>query len=162
MPRYAPLITLDEFKQICQTKLKIGSDEFDIYELPKKIEKDLSKLNFDFENYCIGNAHPSYLKYPSDHSGFWNYPCGYETLENGLPVLFVNAGGDWETPICFCIYFDGKDLRGYIPSDGNCYNKKEKCAYGSEDEPLEEDQQPQQQGEPDKIRIDVMNRIIIK
>ena len=166
MSRKAPIISLDELKKLCREKLAIGTEDFDPYEnFTSKINDDLKKVNFDFENWNIGNADPSFERYPSDHSGFCNYPVGYETLPNGLPVLFVNAGGDWECPICFCIYWDGKTLRAYIPDEGNFWNRKEKCAYGSEAEPTEEDDEIAENGkeaDPDLIRQDVMNRIEIK
>jgi hypothetical protein len=161
MARFATIVTLEEFKGLCRTKLGVGTDEFDPYELPSKIQSDLNKVQFDCENYCIGNADPSYERFPTDHQGYLDYPCGYETLENGLPVLFVNAGGDWETPICFVIYWSGKEMRAYIPSEGNCWNKKEKCAFGSDDEDEDSDED-EMQGYPDLIRSDVMNRIQLK
>lgn len=165
MPRFAPIISMEEFKTKCDKTLQIHSEDgFNPYDnLPNQVEKDISKVEFDFENWCIGNADPSYEKYPTDHEGYANYPVGYQTLPNGLPVLFVNAGGDWEYPICFCIYWDGKKLRGYVPTDGNVFNKKEKCAYGSEDDYDDEaDQDELPDGDPEKIYNDVMNRIQIK
>jgi len=166
MSRFATKITLDELKSKLEKYL--GGEEYweFPYNLPNKIiESDLAKVNFDFENWDVGNASQNYDEYPTDHQGFNGYPCGYEVLENGMPVLFVNAGGDWECPICFCIYWDGKALRGYIPKDGNVYNVKEKCAYGSEesgnfDEDTDIDDKPN--GDPVKIRLDVMSRIQIK
>jgi hypothetical protein len=166
MSRFTEIITLDKFKDICRQKLGVGTDEFDPYEFPETIVKDLAKVNFDFENWNIGDASPKYEKYPSDHKGFAGYPCGFKVLDNGMPALFVNAGGDWEHPICFCIYWDGKKLRAYIPSDGNVYNKKEKCAFGSE-----EDMEDYEDSEfflnkpsvdPEKIFQDVMGRIKVK
>jgi hypothetical protein len=160
MSRHAKLISLEKFKEL--TRELINDEEFP-YNFPPKIEKDLSKVNFDFENYNLGKADPMYEEeYDSDFNGYCGYPCGYEILPNGLPVLFVNAGGDWENPICFVIYYDGKELRAYIPSDGNIWNKKEKCAYGSEDnidDDFDFDNLPE--GNPELIRNDVMNRIKI-
>lgn len=160
MARYSQKLSLEEFKTKCDNILKINDKAkgFDPYEFSATIIKDLSKVTFDFENYNIGNADPNYEKYPSDYSGFNGYPCGYHVLENGLPVLFVNAGGDWEIPICFCLYWDGKKMRGYIPTDGNVYNVKEKCAYGSE----EDDEENKPEGNPEKIFKDIINRIQIK
>ena len=161
MARYAKIIDLDYFKGLCSTDLGVGTDEFDIYELPEVIQKDIGKIQFDFENYDIGNADPSFEQYPTDHQGYNGYTVGYEVLSNGLPVLFVNAGGDWELPICFCIYYDGKKLRGYVPTEGNVFNVEQKCAYGSEDEE-DENEQEYPQGDPEKIRADIVNRIKIK
>ena len=165
MSRFATIITLDEFKSKCKDKLGIGTEDFDMYDMLEsfpKIEKDLSKIQSDFENWNIGNADPSYEKYPSDHQGYNGYPCGYEVLENGMPILFVNAGGDWECPICFCIYWDGSSMRAYIPKDGNVYNVKEKCAFGSEEDADYDDETEHPNGDPAKIRLDVMKRIQIR
>ena len=165
MSRTAKLITLDEFKKRIEKLVDSGGFPYD---LPKKIEDDLAKVNFDWENYNMGEADPCYKEeYASDYNGFAGYPCGYEVLDNGLPVLFVNAGGDWEHPICFVFYFDGKTMRAYIPTDGNIYNKKEKCAYGSEEScELPEDLEATDGEYPDcdaeAIRRDVINRIKIE
>jgi hypothetical protein len=156
MSRFAPIISLSEFKKLCETKLKIGEEEFYDFEFEnRKITNDLSKVNFDTENFTIGNADES-----NPGSCFANYPCGYEVLENGLPVLFANAGGDWEHPICFCFYFDGKTMRAYIPSRGNVWNKEEKCAFGSDG--YDWTNKPELVCDPDEIRKDIMNRIKIR
>jgi hypothetical protein len=162
MARKAVLITIDELKEKCEDILNIKSEEFDPYEnFTELIQKDLSKINFTFENWGFGGAeyvhNPAYISSCESHIG---YETGYKTLENGLPVLFGTGGGDWEEPISFCIYWDGKNLRAYIPKKGNVYNKKEKCAYGSEEigEVVEETEET-----PDiqLIREDIMNRIKI-
>jgi len=116
-------------------------DEFP-YNLSSRIQKDLSKINFDFEN------------------------CDLEEYIDGLiPVALFQAGGDWEHPVVFCLYWDGKQLRGYIPKDGNVYNEKEKCAYGSEEDDsncLPAEQFEKLKFDYDKIRADIANRIKIK
>ena len=146
MPRLAPIITLDELKE----KLKpiLGNEEFP-YEMPEKLTKDISKVEFDFENYEY------------EGNGFMNYPCGFRVLPNGLPVLFVNAGGDWEVPICFIIYWDGKSVRGYIPTKGNLFNQKEMCAYGSELNPDDDFDYEKLKSNEGEIIEDIMNRIQI-
>lgn len=91
----------------------------------KKIEKDLSKFNFDGENYTTSKE------------DYWKHEetlLGINTLENGLTFLGCIAGGDWEYPVFFIIYWDGKALRGYIPTYGNCVNLDFKTAFGSEGE----------------------------
>ena len=40
-------------------------------------------------------------------------------------------GGDWEIPVLFFIYWDGKKFRGYIPTKGNTFNRKEKRSLGN-------------------------------
>jgi hypothetical protein len=85
--------------------------------LTSKVEKDLKKVDFDTENL--------------DAEGFTL--TGFQTLDNGFTFLGIHAGGDWEQPIFFIIYWDGKELRGYIPEDGNVYNTKTKTAFGNDD-----------------------------
>lgn len=94
----------------------------------EKIKDDLDKVKFDWENfYCDkSNNDPS----NNDYSvmGIW-------TTVSGIPVLGCMAGGDWEHPVYFVIYPENKTtLRGYIPKEGNTWNKKTKTAYGSEEE----------------------------
>lgn len=55
----------------------------------------------------------------------------------GIPVLPLCAGGDWEIPLCFFIYYDGKKLRAYIPTYGNTYNTKTMSAFGNSEEDYE-------------------------
>jgi hypothetical protein len=43
-------------------------------------------------------------------------------------------GGDWEEPILFMVYWDGKTFRGYIPERGNQYNRDTKGALGNNEE----------------------------
>lgn len=113
-------ITKTEF--LLKVKELMEDDEFP-YDLPQQILKDLSKVQFDFENYTEFD----------DDEGFCNgkYPVGYRKLVDDFHVFFVNAGGDWEFPICFIFYWDGGKLRAYIPADGNAWNKEENCAYGN-------------------------------
>jgi hypothetical protein len=152
MKRTAIITTLEEFKNICTKKLG-DLQSLDPYELPSHIEKDLKKVNFDMENFSINDP-------------YVGYPCGFEILENGLPVLFANAGGDWEFPICFCFYWDGKQIRAYIPNEGNVYNKTEKCAFGSEEEMEDYENSEffknQPEPSPSQIRRDIIERITIK
>ena len=124
------------------------------------IVKDLSKVNVDFEN--------------TDYIGEYEMP-GTESLDrfemigNGaaaFPVAWCACGGDWENPLVFVLYIghEGK-LRGYIPKDGNVYNKKEKAAYGNnDDDPSWEDNpdDPLLQFDVTKLRNDVAHRIVVE
>lgn len=154
MSRKAPLISLPDFKTICERKLfDDGVLDNDLLLSYHKVNEDLSKIEFDWENY-------------EWEVGYNRYPCGYEILKNGLPVLFINAGGDWEFPICLCIYWDGKKLRAYIPKEGNVYNKKDKRAYGNgdpEDNELEdtENEKLNDLVDAEAIRQDIINKIQI-
>lgn len=89
-----------------------------------KIIKDLGKVNFDFENSgCTEEDNFLETKF-----------IGFQTLSNGFSFLGCNAGGDWEHPVFFIIYYDGKSFRGYVPEKGNTFNKYTKTAFGSEGE----------------------------
>lgn len=121
MPRFSTIISLEELKS------KIEADEDLLY--VAKIEQDMSKINFDLENFT------------DDKDGFAvggeeNSLVGYNTLENGFSFQGCLAGGDWEEPLFFIIYWDGKQLRAYVPEDGNVYNHNSKTAFGSEAEGL--------------------------
>lgn len=87
-------------------------DAIDHQVLLDKLGKDL-KVSFDFENFEI---------------------VGYKTLANGLTYLECYAGGDWEHPVTFIIYWDGKKLRGYVPTEGNPWNLTTKQAYGNDED----------------------------
>ena len=52
---------------------------------------------------------------------------------SGCPYVVAYSGGDWENPVCFIIYFDGKQIRAFLPKCGNTWrtyteyvNKKNK------------------------------------
>jgi hypothetical protein len=92
-------------------------------ELTPKVESDLNKVDFDTEN----------LEYEEDE-GYANGKVGFRTLSNGLSILGVTSGGDWESPLYFILYFDGKELRGYIPTEGNVWNTDTYTAYGNNEE----------------------------
>lgn len=91
------------------------------------VQDDLSNsgVGFDCENFT---AEPGEY----DMNGF---EPGYGSLPNGVPVLWVGAGGDWEGPVAFCVYIgvDGT-LRAYVPKDGNVYNRETGKAYGNDDD----------------------------
>jgi len=124
------MITSDDIENFEKDEIFIDYDEFPWnlgYQTgTKNIKKDLSKVEFTFDNFTS-------FQYPENFS---NYPVGYMELKTGFHTFFVNAGGDWEFPICFVLYWGNKKMRAYIPKDGNAWNKKEKCAYGSEANPL--------------------------
>ena len=130
MSRYFKDIPLNDFKSKINA-LYDNEDGF-LYGLSKAANKDINKVEFDFENYEPHDINDKKLQ------GFLNYPIGFVTLPNGMHAFFVNAGGDWETPVCFILYWDGSTLRGYIPKDGNVWNRKAKSAYGNDEEADEE------------------------
>ena len=135
MPRYFSKITIDELK----SKIDFLDNP---YLIRKKFEKDL-KVEFDFENFDCDD----------------DDLLGYHTLDNGLTFLGCSAGGDWETPVFFIIYFDGKKLRAYVPKKGNTWNKKTKQAYGNEEE---EETEMDSEFNSKEILEDIKSRILSK
>ena len=143
--RTAPKISVDEFFEHAKDYYLAGLDPKSEYDMEKKksfddnpdkkadkgdimyairnnlwkkkdsnIFKDLNKIKHDWEN-CdyIGDVH---------------------TTKSGVPYILGYFGGDWEEPILFMIYWDGKEFRGYIPKHGNCYNRDLNQAFGNDDE----------------------------
>lgn len=96
----------------------------------KRICKDLSKVDFDWENYTR----------PEDDYGFSNYPYGFEEIASLFPIYWGSAGGDWEFPVCYILYWDG-ELRGYIPREGNAWNTKTNMSWNNENSKGEGDEE---------------------
>ena len=90
--------------------------------LTSKITSDLKKCEFDTENVDCKKGYGV------------EKIAGFRTLSNGLTYLGISAGGDWEFPVFHILYFDGKQLRAYIPKDGNPWNTDTKTAYGNDEE----------------------------
>jgi len=120
--RTAAKLSEDEFKQILISKTVADDfweydEDCDPYNLYCNlyydliVQKDLNKINFDFENHEI-------IEMKS---------------KDGVPYLICWAGGDWEVPVTFFLYYDGKNVRGYVPENGNTFNQLTRTAFGSED-----------------------------
>ena len=162
---------LDDLPSKTSIEKKIEQIAPYLREINSKVEDDLSKVEFDLENIST----EGYGDKAKDIIGF-------QMLDNGLTYLGVMAGGDWELPVFFIIYWDGKSLRGYIPTEGNMFNTSTMSAYGNKWEPdglnpgEETDQDnakkrfgieidPGSNGlevEPDKVIEDIQNRIAKK
>lgn len=83
----------------------------------KELHDDLKKVKFDFENCdAIGKDVRN---------------------TNGISYVMANAGGDWECPVLFFMYWDGSKFRGYIPIYGNAVNRKTNSAFSQSDEDRE-------------------------
>ncbi len=117
--RYYSETTKEHF--LSKVQKLMGNEEFP-FEQNDRLFKDLKKVQFDYENCTDFNCRTNYA----------TYPVGYREIAPGFHAFFVNAGGDWEHPICYIYYWGQKMLRAYIPENGNAWNKKEKCAYGSD------------------------------
>ncbi len=123
---YSNEITKQDFLDKVKSLMKNKDFPYKLDKISPIIYKDLSILNFDWENYTSFKE--------TNGFGYNNkYPVNYRELEDNFHVFFVNAGGDWEIPICFCFYWDGTELRAYITINGNCFNKKENVLYNNND-----------------------------
>jgi len=90
----------------------------------KVVRKDLSKIEFDFENITV----------KTDEFDMRGFVAGFDTVHD-FAILWVGAGGDWEQPLAFCLYLDNKNkLRGYIPTNGNFFDVEHKAAWGNYDD----------------------------
>ena len=153
MPRYAKSNqTIDDLKK----KIESLGGIYDVLyrNSPDKLYSDIhDKLEVDGEN--------------SELIGKFDMP-GTEDLEqfemlNGVPIAWCGMGGDWEMPIVVALYIGYKgELRAYVPKDGNAYNKKNKAAFGNEDDDDEFDEDKDYVFDADKLREDVKNRIQAK
>ena len=104
----------------------LDMENMDTYEVADnftpQIEKDI-KVRFDFENFeCT-----------KENASRYEDLVGFRTLSNGLTFLGCMAGGDWEVPVFFVVYSDGKKLRGYVPKSGNLWNYTTKRAFGDDE-----------------------------
>lgn len=45
---------------------------------------------------------------------------------SGCPYVVGYVGGDWENPVVFMIYFDGNEMRAYVPKCGNTWRTYKK------------------------------------
>ena len=95
--------------------------------------KDLTRIDVDFEN----------VEYIDEYSlpGTKDMEA-FEVIGEGdraFPVAWCAGGGDWQMPVVFCIYI-GADgvLHGYLPDNGNAYDRKENAPYDSADEGSED------------------------
>lgn len=139
--RRAPLITRKEFlnniKDFCSKDREIYEDELEID--PSEIDPEDDDVLYSFAEkiYYIQESDRSVMfneeNIDTDTKEFGYEMSGIKILKNGLPILGVTAGGDWEYPLFFCIYWDGKKFRLYVPRYGNTYNIVAKAAFGSEE-----------------------------
>ncbi|RDJ34980.1 MAG: hypothetical protein DWQ19_09100 [Crenarchaeota archaeon] len=144
MPRYFAPITPEELREKFNKKYE---DFHDFLYSDSKAVKDIQKIQFDYENWEEEEAFQDELK----------KLVGIHTLPNGMTFWGAQAGGDWEHPVFFILYWDGKEIRGYVPKEGNVYNLKEKSAFGNNEEADEAGN-----FDADKLIADVQKRILPK
>lgn len=98
-----------------------------LIELPSvRLQKDM-KIHTEIENATISNKG----LYGGNLQG--TPLVGWHTLPNGLTFLGFQAGADWDEPYFGIIYFDGTQIRIYIPTYGNPYNRVTMQTLGYDD-----------------------------
>ena len=55
---------------------------------------------------------------------------GFYELESGVSVIGMELGQVEHHPVYAVMYHDGQEFRGYIPREGNVYNRETKAAFG--------------------------------
>jgi len=78
-----------------------------------KLGKDFKGIEFDAENALSR---------------------GLESTKSSIPYIRAFAGGDWQYPLDFFIYHDGKQFRVYVPTKGNAYRKDIKRVFGDNED----------------------------
>lgn len=91
-----------------------------------KAFNDLCKIDFSLENMTLDPSEP-YGDFTADMARDW---LGAQAIDN-LSFIGCMGGGDWEDPVAFIIYWDGKAFRGYVPTEGNSFDLASKAAIGS-------------------------------
>lgn len=139
-------VNLDvELPNAGRTAVRITPKEFE--EKMKNIwEKNIQDRKFSLDNFvhtfCNGWVKDKPKELGTLLNDITKYDYNTENLgaigkvqsSNGLTYLKCYAGGDWECPVLFFIYWDGSKFRGYIPTYGNAINRKYKRAFGNGDE----------------------------
>ena len=142
--KFVPISTLDlETKMYNAIGGEPGVDPLDIFALKDHVVDDM-KIRFDLENFEYGSGNDDLV--------------GFRSLDNGFTFLGITSGGDWESPVFWIVYWDGKGLRGYIPTDGNCFNPKTKMALGNGEDEEDEDYLDHD-FDWEKIEVDIKARI---
>lgn len=78
------------------------------------IDEAWAQVDFGTENLTIN---------PEDGCGL-----GYQEID-GYTFIGVNAFNDGEVPVYFVVYWDGKNLRAYVPQEGNCFDQDTRTAF---------------------------------
>lgn len=92
-----------------------------------RVLKDIKKVTVNWERICAGT-------FDTQDKGGGSIDKCIRVTSSGIPFLYGEVGGEWEAPVLFIIYYDGKSFRGYFPTHGNCFNKKTKSAFGNDED----------------------------
>jgi hypothetical protein len=119
MPRYFATITMDQLS--AQISAICDEDDSDYSVLIDYLGKDLQgQVRLREFRDSAGSFGPKGL-------------MGLNTLSSGLTFCGMCAGGDWEHPVFFIAYWDGKKVRVTSPN-GNPWNSTTTEAYGNDED----------------------------
>ena len=144
--RSAVKMSVDDFKQeMIHAYHQYSMEQDEKYK--SSLQLTPTPGNFVY-SLCYGSKINKKSKYASAlYDDIWNGKYKFDTenvdayggikmSKKGFPYLQCDAGGDWECPVCFFVYFDGNKFRGYVPLKGNALNRNEKHAFsGGGNEP---------------------------
>jgi len=128
MPKRTPLtyakLTAAEFEAKVLALTKLASLEEMAYALSGlKITTVGTEVSHDNEN----------LEASSGNGFMGSTLTGVQTIED-LTYLGVTAGGDWEVPVFYILFFNDKDeLCKYFPKEGNVFNFLDNAAFGNDE-----------------------------
>lgn len=84
---------------------------------------DLQRIEFEYDNGAMHRMQNS----PHHPDEF----MGLHVTETGIPFIGASACGDEEwVEVFFILYFDGVNMRGYVPYYTNTYNPTTDAAFG--------------------------------
>lgn len=145
--RHAVKMTEDDFKQEMIHAYHMYAMEQE-HKYKGELKLTPSPGNFVY-NLCYKNRDNEKSKYAAKlYKDIWGgkYKFDSENVDDrggikmsskGFPYIMCYAGGDWECPVCFFVYFDGTHFRGYVPLKGNAINRSNNTAFqggGDEEE----------------------------
>lgn len=127
-------------------------------ELSTQLKQDLSKVEFDWENYDSGTDLVDIAWY-GEKDNIFGYSKSIMGPHNQLGSAGVSwigcaAGGDWEIPVFFMLYMDQGEVRAWIPKEGNCWNRTTKQAFGNDEDADDKDSWKQlEKLDPDDAKV---------
>ena len=83
-----------------------------LLESSRTVQQDID-AQFDVENFGVNSVN---------------------TISNGKTYLLAWGCGDWELEVYFALYWDGEQIRGYLPIEGNPFNTETKLAFGNQED----------------------------
>lgn len=125
-------MNIEELKQKFVSYMDDELGEYDDPEDVVYVADVLGRISFDLEN-C-------FFDWPPELEGV----LGWQTTSDGKPFLGAYAGGDWEHPLVFIVWWSDVEEQPlvYVPRQGNVVNWSRGAAYYSKDN------EPDEWGEP--------------